>query len=78
MQELHAKIFALKHYSDFFLTDFIEVEIDDNTYEPLNITIDKEKGITQTYYIIRTERFGFHEHGYFDRDCYLKTDKIDL
>lgn len=69
LKEINAKVFALRNYSEFFLTDFIPSELD--YIQKRVVELDNP------IYIIKTQVLSFHNYAKVSRDCYIYTEASD-
>lgn len=72
LQEFNTKIWALKNYSEFFLTDYIQSEIE---YE--SSTYIDERGNIHDIIVLKPAVLEFHNFALINKDCYLETDYTD-
>ena len=73
LQELNTKIWALKNYSDFFLTDYIQ----DTLEYSETFVVKNTQGQNKVLKILNLATLPFHCYAYVDIDCYLETESTD-
>jgi len=72
LTELNSKIWSLKHYSDFFLTNYTQIDLEYETFS-VRDTEDHDLDIS----IVTVEILDFHNYGYVVKDCFIRTDASD-
>ena len=76
LKELNSKIFALRRYSDFFLTDYCEIDL--STFDPYKTYTDvTDPNNPVDYLVFQTEVLEFHQYGHINQNCYIITDSSD-